>query len=401
MPRVAAILVFSVALLLWCGYTPTMSAPVTEPHSPVKFDEFGKIHHCDLTARLDNLAIAAQNTPGAEIHIIAYAPPGAGEWPLEHIKDYLVTTRGLPAKLIKTTYGGRNSDPKLPKIELWIIPPNGVPPEPQKHETDVETFKGLLADDRASDYIDIESVEELMGPGIGDTTHAAFVDILNQQKDAVGYLVVYSGEDALPGASRRIAQDQLNYLKRFNPDLARVKVIFGGHQKRTKRQFWILPKDAPAPVRDAGPESRLGKAVKVQDFYANDLGHAQNETNVFRRLKEILTAQKSVRAFIVVRLEQPIPDEEPVSDEPEPSIVPEASPSEPVDEREPADLTKLVEKWRLELAKTHKIGPDRFIVIFTTAREFEPSHLSLWIVPKRHPLPDPNKEEEPVDEDSP
>jgi hypothetical protein len=52
-----------------------------------------------------------------------------------------------------------------------------------------------------------------------------------------------------------------------------------------------------------------------------------------------------------------------------------------------------VEKWQLELAKTHKIGLDRFIVWFTPAGKFEGSHLQLWIVPRGQPLPNPNRDE--------
>jgi hypothetical protein len=38
-----------------------------------------------------------------------------------------------------------------------------------------------------------------MGPGIGTTTSASFADMLHEQKDAVGYIVVYSAKDAAPG----------------------------------------------------------------------------------------------------------------------------------------------------------------------------------------------------------
>ena len=400
MLRVAAIFGFSAVLLLSCGYSLLVSAQVTESDTARKFDEFGKIHHCDLTARLDNVAVVSEeDPPGAEVHIIAYAPPGSSQGILKHIKDYLVMSRGLAAQRVKTTYGGRNSDLTLPKIEVWIVPQNAAPPEPQKHETNIETFKGLLADSLASDYIQIEPEEELMGPGIGDTTHSSFADILKRQKNAVGYVVVYSGEDATPGAWKRIALDQVDYLKKFNVDPDRVKMIFGGHKKETRRQLWILPKNAPAPLRDAGPELPMAKAVKVDDFYANTLGHTQNEANVFTRLKEILSTQKTVRAVVVVRLEGPSPQEDPVDGEPEPPSESEEPPFEAVGQREPADLTKLVEKWRVELANTYKIGADRFIVLFTTAPEFHESHLSLWIVPKGQPLPDPH-EEEPAEEDS-
>ena len=371
MPRVAAILGFFAVLVLCCGDLSSVSA-----RTPTKFDEFGRLNHCDMTARLDNLAIVVQAEPETVAHIIAYAPPGAGEAILKVIKDYLINSQGLNPKRIKTIYGGRNRDPKEPLVQLWIIPRGVFPPEPYQHETDVDSFKGLFADDRASDRVEIQ-IEDLMGPGIGDTTHAAFADMLNQQKNAVGYVVVYSGEDDTPGAWRRIADNQIEYLNNFKLDSSRVKVIFGGHSKESRRQLWILPKDAPPPVGDAGPELPMAKAVMVGDFFAYDLGVKQNEANVFTRLKAILDAQKTLRAFVVVHLQGPPSDESIETD---------------VEEtREPADLTQLVEKWRIELANTHKIGSDRFIVLFTTAPESESSHLSLWIVPKGQPLPNPNE----------
>ena len=396
MPRVAVILRFSaVALLLsWAAAGSVFATSLR------KFDEFGMLSHCDLTARLDNFAINLQETPTAYGQIISYAPPGRGERLLELIKDYLVNMRGLAPRRVKTNYGGRNSDPTEPKIELWIIPKNVRPVEPLKFETDVETFKGLFIDVERDDDFGVESESE-MGPGIGGTSDAAFADMLNQQKSAIGYLVVYSGEDLTPGAWKNIAQQEISDLQEFKVEISRVKVVFGGHQKKTRVQYWILPKDAPPPVPDAGAELPLAKTVKVRDFYAYELGSEQNQKNVFTRLKEILTADKTVRAFLVVRLETPttVDEAEPGEAKPDAAPVVDNEPvSEPVEEREPADLTKLVEKWRAELANTHKISADRFIVLFTTAGEADSSYVSLWIVPKGQPLPNPNEEEEPAED---
>jgi hypothetical protein len=51
---------------------------------------------------------------------------------------------------------------------------------------------------------------------------ASFGDMLQQQKDAVRYVVVYSGEDATPGAWRRIAQEQIDVLKKFDVEESRL-----------------------------------------------------------------------------------------------------------------------------------------------------------------------------------
>src|SRR5687768_11742845 len=143
MPRVAVILGVSIAtLLLTCGYSPQARAQAPAPQvqtGAVKFDEFGRVGHCDVTARLDNLAIQVQQIPAAEAYLIAYAPAGRGERLLELTKDYLVNTRGFAPDRIKTIYGGRNIDLTQPKIQLWVVPKGAQPPEPEKYETNIDT----------------------------------------------------------------------------------------------------------------------------------------------------------------------------------------------------------------------------------------------------------------------
>ena len=363
------------------------SAVSAQPRKPkaTRFDQFGKIGHCDLGARLDNFAIQIQNMRGSQAAIIAYGPdgegPGTGRYFLSLIEDYFVNSRGLNPDRVKTIYAGRNTDPTLPVIELWVVPKGAAPPEPQKHETHLESFQGLFAEEARSDFFD-QYFEDEMGPGIPETTDASFADILHQQKNATGYVVVYSGENLTPGAWRRIAQSQIDYFKAFKLEANRLKMIFGGHQKETRLQLWISPDGAP-PVNDAGSEMSPAKTIKVGDFYSDNLQLERNQTAIFTRLAEILRLDMTVRVFLVVRLEQPI------QEEPSAEI-----PTEPIEGPEPVDLTKLVEKWRLELTNTHKIGADRFIIVFAPPREFEANQMSLWVVPKGQPLPDPNESEE-------
>lgn len=387
MRTVAAVL----GIFLLCG---AVSAQARKPVAQ-RFDQFGKVGHCDLGARLDNFAIQLMNTPGSQANIIAYGPdgegPGTGKYFLDLIKDYFVNVRGFKPGRVKTIYGGRNADLTQPVIELWIVPKGAASPEPQKHETQLETFQGLFADQAASDNFGLYYLSE-MGPGIPDTTDASFADILHQQKNATGYIVVYSGEDAPPGAWRRIAQSQIDYFKALKLEANRFKMIFGGHQKETRLQLWISPDGVP-PVPDAGSESPLQKTVKVKDFYPDELRYQRNHTAIFTRLAEILRLEKTMRVFLVVRLEQPDPE----------AVIAEFEPEtgEPSEGTEPLDLTKLVEKWRLELANTHKVGADRFIVVFAPPREFDANQMTLWVVPKGQPLPDPNESEEEEDDDPP
>ncbi len=47
--------------------------------------------------------------------------------------------------------------------------------------------------------LESRSIAEGMGQGIGGTSNDSFADILNQQKNAIGYVVVYRGEDLTSG----------------------------------------------------------------------------------------------------------------------------------------------------------------------------------------------------------
>ena len=386
MQRVATILGFLLLLLMAGSVLGQEGTPTAR-----KLDDFGKIGHCDLTARLDNLAIVLQSTPGAEGTIIFYGPGGASGSALENIKGYLINSRGIDPESIKTVYGGRNSDLKQPKIELWMVPKGAAQPEPEKHESVVETFRGLFDDDETGDDFGIYFEAE-MGPGIGDTVDASFADILQQQqKHAIGYVVVYSGEDLTPGAWRRIGQQQIDHLKSFQLTSSHLKMIFGGYQKQTRVQLWVLPKNAPPPVPEA-KELPAARTVKAGDFYEWNLNYERNQKVVVARLAEILRLDKTVRAFLVVRIAPPVSEAE--ASDAEPVVaVPQVLEEPLVEEPDPVDLAKLVEQWRVELTTTHKIASDRLIILFTTAPEFG-SRVSLWIVPKGQPLPDPKDDEE-------
>ena len=386
MPKVAAIVGFCLVTLLVFNGGVASAQTRKGPPRAIQFDQFGQVGHCDVTARLDNFAIQLQNEPGARGAVISYAPegdgPGTGKQVLEVIKDYIVNTRGLAEDRIETIYGGRNSDKYHSQTELWIVPKGAPLPKPKKLESNIEPFRGLFHERSAHDDFGVEYEEE-MGPGVGNSTYASYAEMLHQQKNAIGYVVIYSGEALTPGAWRRLGQEDINRFKSFNLELNRFKLIFGGEQKEARIQYWILPDSAPPPVADAGSEKALAKTVKAGDFYSFALQDENNQKAIFSRMSEILTVDKTVRAFLVVRLEEP---------EAEPELESEEA-AGPVDETPPpVDLTKLVEKWRIDLANTHKIGPDRLIIVFTS--ESLQTGMTLWIVPKGAPLPNPKEDEE-------
>ena len=371
------------------------------------FDEFGALGHCDLTARLDNFAIQLEATPNATGFIVAYGPegdgPGSGRSVLPWLKDYLVNARGLADTRIKTVYGGRNDVLTEPKIRLWIVPA-GEKFSAAKYETNIDTFKGMFYEEKTEDFVDVyyEDAEE-MGPGIALPVDASFADMLQQQKKAIPYVVVYNGEAAVPGSARRLAARQLEALKRYKVDVSRVKTIFGGVRKKTSVQLWITGPNDPPPVVDAGAELPPKKNAQITSQADYTMGDPRNERAVFNRMVEVLREQPTVKAVVIITLPGPAEPEPEAESQTPPIVVPPTAP-EPAEavaapeeeEKPPADLPKLVEKWREELTKTHKINPDRFVVLFYTSQEAFGNYLDLWIVPAGQPLPDPNADEKKV-----
>jgi hypothetical protein len=102
-----------------------------QPGTTRKIDEYGKVGHCDETARLDNFAIELQNEPGTKGYLVVYV--GKNDLPswAEGIKgraaSYLVYSRGLSPERVKVVEGGYREERTT---ELWVVPENAPPPQP-------------------------------------------------------------------------------------------------------------------------------------------------------------------------------------------------------------------------------------------------------------------------------
>ena len=389
-----------VALLLsFLAILPAFAAE--EPTSIRRFDEFGALGHCDLTARLDNFAIQLQHETAAVGHIVAYGPEsdglGTGRHFLKLMKGYLVEARGLPKRRVNTIYAGRNQVLYEPRIELWIAPPGVSAPEPTRFETNIDTFKGKFITEEANDFIDVvwEDEEDGMGPGISLTTDSAIADMLQQQKKAIVYIATYNGEDAVPGSSRRMAARKIEAFKEHKIDVSRVKTIFGGVRKKTEIELWITAPGDPPPVKDAGPEPPPLKNAEITHHDDGAMGNPKNERAVFNRMLEVLKEQPTLKIVAIVELQVKEPEPEPDAESTPVATSLPVQETEPVaieEDAPPADLPKLVQKWRDELINTHKIRPERFIVLFATGDTG--NYIQLWAVPPGQPLPDPNADEE-------
>ncbi|HEY0169525.1 MAG TPA: PEGA domain-containing protein [Pyrinomonadaceae bacterium] len=98
---------------------------------PKRFDEFPSIAFDDDKARLDNLAIELQNSPGSTGYVIAYAGRGRREGEAGRMGrralDYLTTTRGISRdRLVFIDGGHRESN----SFELWVVPQGADAPRP-------------------------------------------------------------------------------------------------------------------------------------------------------------------------------------------------------------------------------------------------------------------------------
>ncbi|HEX8502540.1 MAG TPA: hypothetical protein VF659_18300 [Pyrinomonadaceae bacterium] len=98
---------------------------------PRRFDEFPSIARDDDKARLDNLAIELQNSPGSTGYVVAYAGrssrAGEADRMGRRAVDYLTATRGISRERLVFINGGyRESN----SFELWVVPQGAEAPRP-------------------------------------------------------------------------------------------------------------------------------------------------------------------------------------------------------------------------------------------------------------------------------
>lgn len=348
-----------------------------------KLDEFGRVGGCDHGARLDHFAIELMNNPDAAGYVIAYGPTGEGSgtahFRLEVTKDYMVNTRGINAERLQTVNGGPYKTLDESFVELWVAPPGAEPPRAAEYRNDADKFKGKFAEYEAWDSF---AWDEALGPPVGNSRLAGFADVLKLQPAARAYLVAFNSEGSAPGAWRRVAEREAEDLKRLG--LAdRVRIIFGGYGKKLTLQLWALPEDAPPPAKDAGPERKPPKAVRVGRMDHYQLRYEDDARSFFRGFAEVLKADESLTAHLVIRLPAPEGGDALAAVEPDPS------------EPRPVDAAQLAEKWKEALRKEYGVGEQRLVVqVVPPENEWSGGETEVWVVPAGAAPPDPYAEEE-------
>ena len=396
------------------------SAPSAAPRRAQKYDEFGRLGHCDLTARLDNFAIELQNNPRAKGFVVSYDARGKRRGlNLKVSRFYLVNLRGIePGRVVAIEGGSRESDEAV--TELWVVPEGAEPPvePPAEDKYAAAEFSGkfdsYFTDGRIYKYM----VE--MGYTDSEIAYAEFAEKLKAQPDSVGYLVVRAPENALAGDWRRVGRrDEQILSKDYGVEAARLKTLNGGQTEgeRTEVEFWILPKSAPPPASLTEELTRTPKAAVVVNRF-DSYGSLEKgaERWMVGNLAEVLRDNPRATACLVARDEavyEAEGGEEYVAEE-ESEAAAEGPPAEVKDaegeeaEGEEADgvdfgsTLDLAERWKELLVKEHGIEARRVVVLEGRPMPWSNGRLTAWLVPEKAALPDPlaRDEDEPEEEEA-
>ncbi|HEV2761917.1 MAG TPA: hypothetical protein VGV38_02895, partial [Pyrinomonadaceae bacterium] len=122
----------------WAAVQARLYEEMSKVDAARKIDEFGgRLGHCDLTARLDNLAIHVQALPTLKAYVIVRNPAGAktdeARYHMQRARYYLTEERGLARERVVAIHGGSGGGDEV-STELWVVPDGAEPPARQPDE---------------------------------------------------------------------------------------------------------------------------------------------------------------------------------------------------------------------------------------------------------------------------
>lgn len=335
----------------------------------------------DAGARVDNFAVALANSPDMIGYVICYGPQGDGSGTgnslLLATKSYLVNVRGIEPERIQTIYGGRYKKLTTVATEFWIAPLGADAPKPKRYKSKIEKITGKVLEYEGWDGFP----DGAEGVSAGNVRLAAFADTLRQQPQTTAYIVAFNFPNSSPGTWRRIAKQEASELQSDGIESDRIKIIYGGitkdkgggynNSQSANVQLWILPSDAPPPLKEAAPERTPKEAVQIGAYEDYLLKYPDRERPIFEGFADVLRADRQLNVCIVIR----------------PRIEGEERytlPDEPPD----IDPQKLAEKWKMELMEKFGVEEKRIILLPAASDEFHEGLIEVWVVPPGAPLPD-------------
>lgn len=383
-----------------------------------KFDEYGRLRHCDLTARLDNFALSLQNEPDSEGFVVGYSSDKdkAARAPRQQLKIaryYLVEERGIdPARLVFVEAGQKDgADNAL--NELWLVPRGGTPPVPIPDAGPPKEFSGKL-DSYSTDENVYREIAEV-GYAYSDLAFDDFAATLKRQPESVGYLVIRASKNSLPGAWRRIARrDEQIIRKEHGIDAGRLRSIDAGYSddEFAEVELWILPDGAPPPPGLTEKLTRLMKeAFRLNSLESDGEPDGEEAQWLLENVAESLRDDPKSRALLIVRRyeggeesaggeEASSVGESPVTGAGDESGAAEGASAADGDagkreeegegaEDASADPQEMAERWKRALVEKHGVEEHRIDVVSGSPRRWEGAHIETWIVPSDAPPPDP------------
>ena len=371
-----------------------------------KIDEYGRIGHCDMTARLDNLAIQIQNDPSAKALLITYGPRGKesgfADGQLRIARHYLVFSRGLDPARVLTVNGGLRYD-GAGVTELWFVPEGAVMPvEPPKEDRYGGNFSGKF-----DSYVtDDQKYQELVEMGYSDETiaHNDFVEKLKNQPESLGYVVVRTAKESLPGAWQRIMRREERRLgKELGAEAVRLKTVYGGQWEGNGLlvELWVLPRAAePPPSVTEVLERKITDAFKLNTYEAYGDENDDAEQWMIENLADVLRQNPNASACLIARepYEDPSAVEgetEETTAEPDVVAVQESAEQEKAAESvEESSLMETAERWKKVLVEKFGISPHRILLMEKRPWPWRPGRLTSWVVPKGASLPNPYARDE-------
>lgn len=345
----------------------------------LKWDEFGRVGHCDMGARLDNFASVLLDNPTVTGYLVGYDPakgsPGIAKRSIETQRDYIVYGRGIAAERLVAVAAGRYEGAEL-KTELWLVPPGAQPPVEAPDGDGGQPFSGKYATLWMEDDSSFAHEEEMGGPGSMWITRRAFADTLKRQPRSKAYLVAYADGDRAPGAWRRFASSEKLQLEGLGVESSRLEVVNGGRRKQSVVELWLAPEDAPPPVKAKKREKRLREAARI-GAYSHANGKEGEDAGERRwmldNLAEMLREDPQRVGCLVVFRDDAPPEFDEATGKTE----------------TPFDYVALAGEWRRELWERHGIEEHRVVLLVGSASGWVRSSVETWIVPKGVALPDP------------